>query len=124
MVGTASGMSAQGVAGSHRTEAVPGMVAQWPELADETPVTPTVRHGVLTPSDPCPAVEWLALNASVSWVGEQMGCLFRLSRVASNEAEFPPEPRPRGGLGRGGFERGGDCLLSEGRSLPSSEAEM
>ena len=69
-------------------------------------------------------VEWLALNASVSRAGEQMGCLFRLSRVASSEAEFPPEPRPREGLSQGGLERGGDCLLSELRPLPSSEAEM
>ena len=53
-----------------------------------------------------------------------MSCLFRLSRVASTEAEFPPESRPRKGLSRGGLERGGDCLLSEGRPLLSSEAEM
>jgi hypothetical protein len=41
------GTSAQGVAGSHRTGAVPGMAAQWPELADGTPVTPAVRNGGL-----------------------------------------------------------------------------
>ena len=57
----------------------------------------------------------MALNAFVSWVGEQMGCLFRLSRVASSEAEFTPEPRPRGGLGQGGLERDGAGLLSKGR---------
>jgi hypothetical protein len=66
----------------------------------------------------------LAFNASVSRASEQMGCLFCLSRVASSEAEFPPKPRPYEGLGRGGLERGGYCLLSEGRPLPSSEAEM
>ena len=69
-------------------------------------------------------VEWLALNASVSRAGEQMGRLFRLLRVASSEAEFPPESKPRRGLSRGGLERGGDCLRFEGRSLPLSEAEM
>ena len=44
-------MSAQGVAGSHRTGAVPGIAAQWPELADETPVTLAVRYTGQTPSD-------------------------------------------------------------------------
>ena len=53
-----------------------------------------------------------------------MGCLFRLSRVASSEAEFPPEPRPRGGLGRGGLERGGVGLFPRVGPLPSSEAKM
>ena len=43
----------------------------------------------------------MALNASVSQVGEQMGCLFRLSRVASSEAEFPHEPRPAEGSAEG-----------------------
>ena len=56
-----------------------------------------MRHGGLTPS----AVEWLAFNASVSRVGEQMSCLFRLSRVASSEAEFPHEPRPAEGSAEG-----------------------
>ena len=45
------GTSAQGVAGSHRTGAVPGMAVQWPKLADGTPVTPVVRNGGLTPAD-------------------------------------------------------------------------
>jgi len=50
-VGAVPVKSAQGDAGSHRTGAVPGMVVQWPELADGTPVTPAVRHGGLTPPD-------------------------------------------------------------------------
>ena len=45
------GTPAQGVAGSHRTGAVPGMAVQWPELADRTPVTPAVRNGGLTLAD-------------------------------------------------------------------------
>ena len=49
-----------------------GMVVQWPELADGTPVTPVVRHGGLTPPDPRSAVEWSAFNASVRRVGKQM----------------------------------------------------
>jgi len=44
-------MSAQGAAGSHRVGAVLGIAAQWLELADGTPVIPTVRHGGLTPLD-------------------------------------------------------------------------
>ena len=44
-------MSAQGAVGSHRVGAGPGIVAQWPEWADETPVTLDVRHGYLTPLD-------------------------------------------------------------------------
>jgi len=56
----------------------------------------------------------LALNASVSWVDEQKGCSFCLSRVASSEVEFTPEPRPYGGLGRGGLKGGGVGLPFEG----------
>jgi hypothetical protein len=33
-------------------------------------------------------------------------------------------PRPHGGLGRGGLERGGVCLLSEGGPLPLGKAEI
>ena len=51
VVGAESGMSAQGTAGSHRVGAVPRIAAQWPELADGTPVTPAVRYGGLTPFD-------------------------------------------------------------------------
>ena len=40
--------------------------------------------------------------------------------VALSEAEFPPEPRPRRGLGREDHEGGGVGLLSEGGS-PSLE---
>ena len=68
-------------------------------------------------------MEWLALNASVSRVGEQMGCLFRLSRVASSEAKFPLEPRPAEGSTEGGLERGRVGLFPRVGPLPSSEAE-
>ena len=51
LVRIASGTSAQCVAGSLRVGNVLGMVVQWPELANGTPVTPAMRHGGLTPSD-------------------------------------------------------------------------
>jgi len=68
------GTSAQGVAGSHSVGIVLGMAEQYPELADGTPVTPSMRAGGIHQLTPQLAVEWLALNASVSRVGEQMGC--------------------------------------------------
>ena len=46
VAGAASGVLVQRVAGSHRALIAPGIVAQWPELTDEAPVTPAVRHGV------------------------------------------------------------------------------
>jgi hypothetical protein len=52
---------------------VQGMEEPWPELVDVTSVIAIMRHGGLTPSDPGPAVEWLAFNAFVHRVGEQMG---------------------------------------------------
>ena len=52
VAGTVSGMSAQRASGLHRVCTAPGTAAQWPELADGTPVTPAVWHGGLTPSDP------------------------------------------------------------------------
>jgi len=61
---------------------------------DRTPVTATVRSGVLTPSDPGAVAELLAFNASVRRAGERQG---RLSLT------------PRGGL-----ERGGDGLAARG----------
>ena len=51
VAGAVPGTSAQGVAGSHRTGAVPGMEVLWPELADGTPVTPAVWNGGLTLTD-------------------------------------------------------------------------
>ena len=36
----------------------------------------------------------------------------------------PPAPRPRRGVGRGGLDRGGIRLHSEGDPLPSGDAEM
>ena len=66
----------------------------------------------------------MALNASVSQVGEQMGCLFRLSRVASSEMEFPPEPRPCGRLGRGVSNEAELACFSRVGFPPSSEAKM
>ena len=51
VAGTASGMSAQCVAGSHRACTMPGIAAQWLELVDRTPFSPAVRYGGLTPSD-------------------------------------------------------------------------
>ena len=48
---TVQGTSAQGIAGSHMTGAVPGMAVLWPELADGTPVTPAVWNGGLTLTD-------------------------------------------------------------------------
>ena len=68
------GTSAQGVAGSHRNGAVPGMAVRWPELADRTPVTPAVRNGGLTPavSTLCGGV--VGIKCLCQSVGEQMGC--------------------------------------------------
>ena len=65
------------------------MAEQWPELADGTPVTATVRNGGLTLSVLGDVEEWLAFNASVRKAGERQG---RLSYT------------PRGGLERGGDE--------------------
>src|SRR6185312_14951707 len=61
-------------------------------------------NGVLTPSDPDAAEEWLEFNASVRRAGERKGRLSFLSR--------------------GGLERGGDrSTLSRVGLLPSREAE-
>jgi len=51
VAGTASGMSAQRIAGSHWACTAPGIAAQWLELVDRTPITPAVRYGGLTLSD-------------------------------------------------------------------------
>ena len=70
VAGTVSGLSAQGVAGSHRVGTVPGMAAQRPELADGTLVTPAVWHGGLMPSD-SRVLRWSSWNLmclSVGWV--------------------------------------------------------
>ena len=69
-------------------------------------------------------MEWLALNALVSRVGEQMGCLFHLSRVASSEAEFPPEPRLRGGLAEGVSNEAELACFPRVGLPPSSEVEI
>ena len=53
-----------------------------------------------------------------------MGCLFHLSRVASSEAEFPPEPRLRGGLAEGVSNEAELACFPRVGPLPSSEAEM
>ena len=67
------GTSAQDAAGSHSADTVLGMVEKWPELADGTSVTADVWRDGLTPSDPGAAVEWLAFNAFIRQLGEQMG---------------------------------------------------
>ena len=64
------------------------MAEQWPELADGTPVTATMRNGGLTPSDPGTVEEWLKFNASVRRAGERKGRLSFPSGVASSEAEM------------------------------------
>ena len=69
-------------------------------------------------------VEWFAVNASVSRVGEQMGCLFHLPRDSLERAGVsPPSQGPAEGSAEGSRVRQ-TGLPSEGRSLPSSEAEM
>ena len=55
--GAVSVMSAQRAAGSHRAGTALGMVAQWSELADGTPVIPAMQNGGMTPSDPR-ALRW------------------------------------------------------------------
>jgi len=67
-------MSAQGVAGFHRIGAVPRMGVQWPELADGTPVTPTVRNGGLTLADSALCGGVVGIKCLCQSVGEQMGC--------------------------------------------------
>ena len=54
---------------------------------DRTPITPTVRSGGLTPSDPGAAAELLAFNASVRRAGERMAIRPFRRGVASSEAE-------------------------------------
>ena len=71
-----------------------GMAEQWPELADGTLVTATVRNSGRTPSDPDAVEEWLEFNTSVRRAGERKG---RLSFQS-----------------RGDPERGGVDLLSRG----------
>ena len=66
----------------------------------------------------------MALNAFVSQAVEQMGCLFRLSRVASSEAEFTPEPGPTEGSAEGVSKEAELACLSRVGFLPSGEAEM
>ena len=75
------------VAGSHSVATASGMAEQWPELADETPVTATVGNGGLTPSDSGAMEEWLALMPSYGGrVSGRAVCPFRRG-VASSEAE-------------------------------------
>ena len=98
------------------------MAEQWPELADGTPVTATVRSGVLTPSDPGAAEEWLAFNASVRREsGRMVVCPFRRGVVSSEAESIRPLEGRLATLERGGdskryrgsrrrdLERGGDC---------------
>ena len=68
------GTLAQGVAGSHRNGAVPGMAVRWPELADRTPVAPAVWNGGLTPADSALCGGVVGIKCFCQSVGEQSGC--------------------------------------------------